>query len=141
MPDIRPGLTFANNALAKYLDKRIAELRCVRTQREIAAQAGFRRPNVVSMFRTGDTKVPLDRIAALARALDADPAHLFRLGMIDLWPELAGVIDEIFGKQMASRHEAAIFLTKWRHATGNTDPAPNHRIEAAVDQMLIEALK
>lgn len=141
MPADRPGLAFAHNALARYLDKRIAELRGVRTQREIAAEAGFARPNIISMFKSGESKVPLDRIPALARALDADPAHLFRLAAIDVWPELAPVVDEVFGRQLASKHEAAIFLTKWRKATGNMDPAPNAQIEAAVDAMLADLVK
>src|SRR4051812_20486919 len=133
MPADRPGFSFANNALSRFLDKRIAELRGVKTQREIAAEAGFKRSNIVSMLKRGETKVPLERIAALARALDADPAHLFRLGMIDLWPELAGVIDEIFGRQMSSHNEHAILLMKWRVASADSDPAPNAQIAAAVD--------
>jgi hypothetical protein len=140
MPTDRPGRPHAHSAVARYLDKRIDEFRGVKTQREIAAEAGFPKPNIVSMIKTGETKLPLERVASLARALDADPAHLFRLAMIDQWPELAAVIEEIFGRQMASKHEVAIFLTKWRAATGNADPAPNARIEAAVDAMLSSAI-
>jgi hypothetical protein len=129
---------YAGSALARYLNKRIYELRGVKTQREIALAAGFARPNIISMFKTGETKVPLDRIVPLARALDTDPAHLLRLAMVDQQPELAQVIDDVFGRQMASQNEADIFLTKWRAAaaTGNMDPAPNARIDGAVNAML-----
>ena len=133
----RPGHPQANSAIAIYLDKRISELRGVKTQREIAAAAGYDRPNILSMFKTGETKVPLDKIPALARALDADPAHMFRLAMIDQWPELARVIGAVFGRQMASENETAIFLTKWRAATGNADPAPNAQTVGAVEEMLV----
>jgi len=132
---------YAGSALARYLAKRIYELSGVRTQREIALAAGFARPNIISMFKTGETKVPLDRIAPLARALDADPAHLFQLALVDQWPELAQVIDDIYGKQMASTNEADLFLTKWRAATGNMDPTPNGRIDSAVDAMLAGLFK
>jgi hypothetical protein len=132
----RPGHPHAQSAIARYLDHRIEELRGFKTQREIAAEAGYRRPNILSMLKSGETKTPLDRIPALAKALEADPAHMFRLGLIDLWPDLAALIEEIFGRQMASANEAAIFLVKWRAATADTDPAPNARIEAAVDEML-----
>lgn len=138
MPTEHPGRLHANSAVARYLDKRIDELRGVKSQREIALEAGFPKPNILSMLKAGDTKLPLDRVAALARALDADPAHLFRLAMVDQWPELAPVIEEVFGRQMASQHEVAIFLTKWRAATANIDPAPNARIDAAVDRTLAE---
>ena len=140
MTSNRPGHPHANSALARYLDKRIDELRGFKTQREIAAEIGYKRPNIVSMLKTGETKVPLDKLPAFARALEADPVHLFRLGMIDLWPELAAVIDDIFGRQMATKNEVAIFLAKWRAATVDMDPAPNARIEAAVDEMLKNAL-
>ena len=136
----RPGHPQAHSAIALYLDKRIAELRGVKTQREIAAAVGYDRPNIISMFKTGETQVPLDKIPALARALEADPAHMFRLAMRDRWPELTPLIDEIFGRQMASQNEAAIFLTKWRAATDNADPGPNAQVEAAVDAMLVKAL-
>ena len=36
------------------------------TQREIAQQAELPKPNVLSMMNTGETKVPLNRIPALA---------------------------------------------------------------------------
>jgi hypothetical protein len=130
------GQPYANSALARYLTKRIYELRNVMTQRQIALAAGFARPNIISMFKTGETKVPLDRIVPLARALDADPAHLLRLAMIDQWPDLAKVIDDVHGKQLASKNEVDIFLTKWRASSRNMNPAPSAQIDAAVDAML-----
>jgi hypothetical protein len=138
MPTDRPGHPHAHSAVAIYIDKRVDELRGVKTQREIAVEAGFARANVISMIKRGETKLPLDRVASLARALDVDPAHLLRLGLIDLWPHLAGAIDEIFGKQLASANEHAILLAPWRAATGDSDPAPNAQIVAAVSAMLAE---
>lgn len=123
-----------------FLDKRIAELRGVKTQREIAAAAGYDRPNILSMFKTGETKVPLDKIPALARALEGDAAHMFRLAMIDQWPELRSTIDIIFGRQMASANEEAIFLARWRATTADMDPAPNAQIDFAVGEMLKKSI-
>jgi len=131
-----PGRPYAKSAVAAYLSRRIDELRGVKTQREIAAEAGFTKPNVVSMLKTGETKLPIDRIPALARALDADPAHLFRLALQDYWPELRSRVSEIFGRRMATANEEAIFLTKWRTFTSDLDPAPNARIDSAVDAMI-----
>lgn len=132
----RPGHPYANSAVATYLARRIDELRGVRTQREIAAEAGFAKPNIISMLKVGETKLALDRIPALAKALDADAGHLYRLSMQDQWPELRSTISEIFGRRMASANEEAIFLTKWRAFSSDLDPAPNARIDAAVDAMI-----
>jgi transcriptional regulator with XRE-family HTH domain len=135
------GQPYANSALACYLTKRIYELRNTKTQREIALAAGFARPNIISMFKAGETKVPLDRIASLARALDADPAHLFQLALVDQWPELAQVIDDVYGKQLASANESDIFLTKWRVASRDMDPVPSAQLDASVDAMLAGLFK
>lgn len=132
----RPGHPHAHSALARYLDKRIEELRGFKSQREIAAEAGYTRANIVSMLKSGETAVALARIPALAKALDADPAHLLRLALVDQVPELATAIDVIFGKQLASQNEYAIFLRRWRAATHDADPPPNALSEAAVDAML-----
>ena len=95
-----------------------------KTQREIAEEVGFNTPNMISMLKNGDSKIPLDKIALLARALDVDPGHLLRLGLEQYWTGLAEVIDEVFG-HIASANEFELFLKKWRQVTENTDPKPN----------------
>lgn len=40
--------------------------------------------NMLSMLKSGSSKLPLDRVASLARALDCDPAYLLRL-TLDRW--------------------------------------------------------
>jgi transcriptional regulator with XRE-family HTH domain len=137
MPATRPGMPYANTALAKFVDKRIDALKGVKTQREIAAEIGYAKPNILSMFKRGESKVPLEKIPALARALGADPAHLFRLGFEVHWPNLVGVIEEVFG-QLASKNEIEILLKRWRTATDNADPAASAKIEATVDRMFAE---
>lgn len=53
--------------LAKYINKRIDELKGVKTQAEIAAQAGFTNANFLSMLKAGSSKLPIDRVPDLAR--------------------------------------------------------------------------
>ncbi|MGV1754799.1 helix-turn-helix domain-containing protein [Agrobacterium sp. CG674] len=43
------------------------------SQREIAAAAGFKNQNMITMIKQGDAKLPLDRAPAMARALGVDP--------------------------------------------------------------------
>ena len=135
MTTIRPGMPFAENAIAKFLDKRIDELKGVKTQREIAAEVGYDKPNIISMFKRGETKVPLDKVLLLAKALDTDPAHLIRLGLEQSIPGFNAIMDDLLGI-VATKNEARILLTKWRKATKDLDPGPSPDIDAAVDEMI-----
>ncbi len=134
---IRPGMPFANSLVAMYLDKQIEALKGVKTQREIAAEIGYEKPNMISMFKRGEVKVPLDKIPALAKALHVDPGHLFRLAQEQYWPALGGTIAEIFGR-VVTANEEEILINPWRDATKNGDPEPDARIKGAVERMLKE---
>jgi transcriptional regulator with XRE-family HTH domain len=83
----KPGMPFADSAIAKYIDKKIDELKGVKTQREIAAEIDYDKPNMISMFKRGEARVPLDKIPLLAKALGVDPAHMFRLALEQYWPD------------------------------------------------------
>ena len=43
----KPGMPFADSAIAKYIDKKIDELKGVKTQREIAAEIDYDKPKHV----------------------------------------------------------------------------------------------
>jgi DNA-binding transcriptional regulator YdaS (Cro superfamily) len=102
----------SESKVAKFIAKRIDELQGVKSQRDIAREMGYERPNIVSMFKTGDTKVPLEKIPALARAIDSDPAELFRISMEQYWPELYGVIRDIFGDIVSKDERDLIALVR-----------------------------
>jgi transcriptional regulator with XRE-family HTH domain len=123
---------FGHTAIAKFLEARIEEMKGFKTQREIAEEVGFNTPNMISMLKNGDSKIPLDKIALLARALDVDPGHLLRLGLEQYWTGLGDVIDEVFG-HIASANEFELFLKKWRQVTENTDPRPTRSMKYEVD--------
>src|ERR1700733_11682805 len=130
----KPGMPFADSAIAKYIDKKIDELKGVKTQREIATEIGYDKPHLISMFKRGEARVPLDKIPLLAKALGVDPAHLFRLALEQYWPDRGEIITKLFGR-LASENEEEILLKHWRAATRNTDPETTVRIELAVSKM------
>ena len=68
----RPGRPYANTRLAQFLELRILHMKPKKTQAEIAAEAGLRSLNFLTMLKNGTSKVPLDRVPALAKALEAD---------------------------------------------------------------------
>src|SRR5271155_4015453 len=109
----KPGMPFANSAIAKFLDKQINSLKGVKTQREIATEIGYDKPNMISMFKRGEARVPLEKIPLLAKAMEVSPTHLFRLALEQYWTGMRDVIAEMFGR-IATENEEKLLLTKWR---------------------------
>lgn len=68
-----------------------------KSQKEIAQEAGFARPNVISMMKSGEMKVPIDRALALARACGADPAAFTRLVLAEYSPAVLETLDAELG--------------------------------------------
>jgi transcriptional regulator with XRE-family HTH domain len=57
-----------------------------KTQTEIAKAVGFNSPNMLSMIKTGKTKLPLKRVAALSRELSIPIEELFLLVLDQNYP-------------------------------------------------------
>lgn len=117
-PSGRPN---ANTEIAKFMDGRIDQLKGRKSQKDIAVQAGFINVNVLSMMKSGATKVPFDRVPGLARALECDPARLFLLALEQYFESSALVaIKQIFGT-VVSENEIS-WIEALRKASDNTDP-------------------
>ena len=107
--------------LAKYINKRIDELKGVKTQAEIAAQAGFTNANFLSMLKAGSSKLPIDRVPDLARALDADPAYVLRLTLEQQLGEVAArAVNELLGTPLSKNERE--WIDELRVASDNLDP-------------------
>ncbi len=72
-----------------------------KTQRQIADEIGYDKPNIITMFKQGTTRVPAEKVPALALALDYDPAMLLRAWMEEYSPDLLTVIDANLGMSMS----------------------------------------
>ncbi|MGJ0427533.1 helix-turn-helix domain-containing protein [Methylocystis sp.] len=125
----------ADTALCKFVTKQIAALSGVKSQREIAAEVGYDRPNIISMIKNGVTALPLDKVPAFAKALDVDPRHLFRLTLEQNHPEIARVVHEIFGNVVSDNEMALVRM--FREVTGDRDPKP----EAVLLKSIEDAFK
>lgn len=76
-------------------------------------------------------KLPLDRVAALAAALEADPKLLFKMAIEQSSYETTSkVIDEIFGT-VVTRNEVT-WLEELREASDHKDPALTSRSRATL---------
>ncbi len=127
----KTGRPYADTRLARFLAKRILELKPRKSQLEIATEAGFIHPNKLSMFKNGSSKLPLDRVMGLARALECDPALLFLMALEQLNGDTTDLaVRQIFGT-LVTRNEVA-WLEEIRNASDHTDPGLTMRARAAI---------
>lgn len=125
----------ADSRLAKFLNTRLLELKHKKTQAQIAEEAGFVNPNMLTMIKQGSTKLPLDRVPDLAKALDTDRALLLRLAFEQAeGSTIAAAIYEIIGEPVTENERG--WLAEIRDASGDTDPRLTSRAKAAVRSVL-----
>lgn len=121
----------SKTAAASFLTERMRDLKHRKTQKEIAQEAGFLNANMLSLLKSGANKIPLDRVPALAKALEADPAYLMRLSLEQsVGITAANAIVECFGTPI-TLHELG-WLDEIRDASGNTDPRITARSRSAL---------
>src|SRR4051794_30916104 len=105
--------------LVEYIQRKIAALKGVKTQRQIAREAGLPQSNLLTMFKTGDTKVALWRIPALAKALEADPVLMFRLALEEQRDsELQRVLVEIYAHAVSAEEAAVVEFIRSKSPEG-----------------------
>ena len=127
----RQGKPYAGTRLAKYLDKRILELRPKKTQIAIASEAGFVNPNMLAMIKAGTAKLPLDRVSALATSLECDPVMLFQLAIEQLGGDTTELaVRQIFGTR-ATEIEVAL-LEEIRRASDHSNPNLTSKARSAI---------
>jgi transcriptional regulator with XRE-family HTH domain len=128
MPTKKP---YADTRLPRFLEKRILALKPIKSQAEIATEAGFVNPNMISMIKSGSARLPIDRVPALARALEVDPRRLLQLA-VEQWVGMtaARTFDEVFGT-IVTLNEIA-WLKEIRDASGNSDPALTTRARSTL---------
>jgi len=68
-------------ALADFIAALIKQVSYHKSQKDIAKEAGFASQNFVSMIKKGTTKLALERVEPLAKALGCDKRELMRLAL------------------------------------------------------------
>ena len=79
-----------------------------KTQVEVTEELGLDKPNIVTMFKQGRTKVPINRVPALANALGVDPVYLLSLTMNEYMPDAWQVIQKLLKNALITDNELAI---------------------------------
>ncbi len=93
--------------VSEYITWRLQ--RSGKTQAEVARDVGFSSPNIVSMLKTGKTKVPLNRVPALADTLEVPPQQLLLLCLRGYEPELMAILEEVFPGILLSPKAVELF--------------------------------
>jgi transcriptional regulator with XRE-family HTH domain len=117
---------------AYYVDR--SEL----NQREIAEAAGYRAPNIISMFKTGTTRIPVEKIPVLSRALHIDPKRFLREVMEEYQPTIWVVLQSIMGGHTTANEDA--FLKQLRERVDDDHIVLRTSKQHAAFDSLVEAL-
>jgi transcriptional regulator with XRE-family HTH domain len=100
-----PGTPFA-----VYL-ARLIEL-SPKSQRQIATEIGYPKANIITMFKQGTTRVPYEKIPALARALGVDPAEMLRRAVREYAPETLDAIEEATGNVLTANERKVVRILR-----------------------------
>jgi len=93
----------ARISVADYLTQQIAL--SGKPQKEIAEELNYDKPNIITMFKQGKTKLPLNKVSPLAKSLGLDPVHLLRIVLLEYAPETWEVLSAILGSAAVSENE------------------------------------
>lgn len=122
---------FSGTRLTIYLSRRVLELRPRKTQADIATQAGFTSANMVSMIKAGQCRLPIDRVSALASALEMDPAYLLLLALEQMMGDTeAAAITAILRNSVTASEMG--WVNAIREASDKSDPPLTKRGRAAI---------
>lgn len=87
-----------------------------KTRKEIAEEAGLGDPNMISMLKKGETKLPLAKLGSFAKAVQTDPAHLLKLCLREYYPDVWHAITSHFVAAVTS--DELRMVRALRSATG-----------------------
>ncbi|MEC9346633.1 MAG: XRE family transcriptional regulator, partial [Pseudomonadota bacterium] len=72
---------------------------CPISQTDIAARLGYARPNIVSMWKSGATRLPFEMIEPLCRVISHErPEELMVLAVREYAPALASMLERHCGR-------------------------------------------
>ena len=112
--------------VAEYVKQQVSI--CPKTQRQIASEMNLDNPNVITLFKTGQTKVPVNRVPSLAAALGVDPVYLLSLVMNEYMPDTWDAISQLLGKTLVTQSELEILETV-RASSRGLDVKPSTTLE------------
>jgi transcriptional regulator with XRE-family HTH domain len=111
---------YAHTKITKFLARHLETIQSEKTQRQIAQELGYKLPNIISMWKRGEARVPLDKIPDLAKVIHVDPLYLMRLGIDQIWSEESDLVAKLFESVLTENEQDII--VEIRKLTRNSDP-------------------
>jgi hypothetical protein len=120
-------------SVAEYLEKAIDFSGL--TQRELAEAVGYTKPNIISMMKLGQTKIPIEKVPAFAKALGVDRAHFMRLVLQEYMPVVWDTVQSVMGEMLTDRER------KWLELLREVDPGAELNLDTTTIASVREALR
>ena len=127
---------YADTQLVTFLQRRLLELRPRKNQIDIAAEVGWKSRNMMAMIASGASMMPLERVPALAHALEVDSAFLLRLALDQRDTLLWAIIEEACGLVLTENEKKIITIV--RELSRNSNPAPTSKLTRALREVFGE---
>jgi hypothetical protein len=105
-------------------------------QNEIAREIGYEKANIITMFKQGTTRVPVDRVPLLADALGVDRVELLNMWLEEYQPALYEVLNANLGMRLsfAERSWVRGLRKAFPHGLPPFDETATATIEAAIEK-------
>ncbi len=97
------------------------------TQREIADRVGFKNANIISMLKHGETRVPLERVPALAATLEMDEREFLLIAIEEYHPGVHEVLVEVLGVPLSDAELGIITMFRMAGMRGEIEIADPFR--------------
>lgn len=123
-----------NITVAEFLTRHIDALLMSKekTQKQIADELGYEKPNIITMFKQGKTNLPLNKVGAMAKAINVDKIYLLRLVLSEYVPETYVALEEMLSGNLITDNEKQI-IDRLRILTNESNPQ-------LIDERQVEAL-
>lgn len=115
-----PKPTKERVSVAKYIGQQLALSE--KSQKDISAAIGYDRPNFLTMIKNGQSKLPIHRVAALARELGVDQMFFLRMVLSEYMPEVWATVEEVLegSEKLTLSQEELQIIRLVREHSGNT---------------------
>lgn len=116
---VKTGPTYE---LAEWLNGNLSR-RTDMTNDEMAEEMGYARSNIISMWRTGRSRIPLERLPDLSKMLNVSMAELLPMWIEQYAPQVRVEVGKMFNR-LVSENEFEV-VQAVRDASGQTNPKPS----------------
>lgn len=91
-----------------------------KSQVEIATELGYPNQNIITMFKQGRTRIPLDKVGPIATALEIDPGLFLKKVMGEYMPETLAALQSVLDGLQLTQNEREL-IAAYRETTKGKD--------------------